>query len=40
MVFENGKFPLKFTSEVSVVPNVTLYKFEDSYNQYADKRRK
>jgi PhoPQ-activated pathogenicity-related protein len=40
LVYENGKHPLKFTSEVSVVPDVKPYKFADSYKQYADKKPK
>ncbi|MCU0340539.1 MAG: PhoPQ-activated pathogenicity-related family protein [Spirosomaceae bacterium] len=40
LVFENGKHPLKFTSEVSITPDIKPFKFADSYKQYADKARK
>ncbi len=40
LVYENGKYPLKFTSEVSITPNTKPFKFADSYKQYADKAMK
>jgi PhoPQ-activated pathogenicity-related protein len=36
MVYDNGgKYPFKFTTEVSVVPDVLPYKFEDAAKKYA-----
>ncbi|MBP6823258.1 MAG: PhoPQ-activated pathogenicity-like protein PqaA type, partial [Acidobacteria bacterium] len=30
-----GKYPFKFTTEVSVVPDILLFKFEDAAKKYA-----
>jgi PhoPQ-activated pathogenicity-related protein len=37
MVYDSGgKYPFKFTTEVSIVPDVLMYKFEDAARKYAD----
>ena len=38
MVYDSGgKYPFKFTTEVSVVPDVLPFKFEDAAKKYANK---
>jgi hypothetical protein len=32
-----GKYPFKFTTEVSVVPDVLPYRWEDAAKKYASK---
>lgn len=40
MVYDSGgKYPFKFTTEVSVVPDVLPFKWEDAAKKYADKAR-